>query len=526
MPWRQPNYEGEFPSLGWDVLDWVSENLRVPDGPFAGDPLELTDEQATLLVRWYQIDNRGRFVYRRGSKRAPQGSGKSPFLGAIALAELAGPVRFDGWDARGEPVAVRPRTPWVQIAAVSEDQTDNTYAAAYAMAQESPLTGPVIDLGLTRMYLTGGGGRLEPVTASSGSRLGQRITFAVMDETHLWLPRNGGPKLAATIRRNASKMDGRTFESTNAPALGEDSVAERTMKAAEKGAPGLLYEAFEAPPVEDLTDRDQVIDALKASYRDAVKWVDLPRLADEIADPGTDPADACRFYFNQARSSGSCPFDISIWEQLAAVQEVPPGTRVGLGFDGSISDDLTALYACTEQGHVFELGVWGPEPVTGLIPRPAVHEAVAAAFDRYDVGMMLVDPPKWRDAIDAWVEKYNRDTDRVVALDTQSARRFAPACDRFATAIRERSCSHDGRDTLTHHLAASARKQVRLADDETDGRTPFVIVKADARKIDCAVAAILALHAAMTMPDPDETVPRLHFFEEPDPLDDDRFSTV
>jgi phage terminase large subunit-like protein len=89
----------------------------------------------------------------------------------------------------------------------------------------------------------------------------------------------------------------------------------------------------------------------------------------------------------------------------------------------------------------------------------------------------------------------------VMSLDTNQASRFAPACGRFDTAIAEGSLSHDGKPGLRAHLAACARKKVRLMDDDDDGRTKFVIVKADTRKIDRAVAAVLAHEAAMTMPD-------------------------
>ena len=222
MPWRGPQYEGEFPSLGWQVLDWAESSFTVPDGPFAGDPLVLTDEQSAILVRWFQVDDRGRFVFRRASARRAQGWGKSPLLALAALAELCGPVRFDGWDAAGEPVGAPPTTPWVQVAAVSRTRR-RTPTWPCTMAAESDLSGAELDVGLTRIFLRGATGRLEPVTAEAGTRLGQRVTFAVLDETHLWTSRNGGAKLAATIRRNAGKMGGRTFESTNAYEPGEGS---------------------------------------------------------------------------------------------------------------------------------------------------------------------------------------------------------------------------------------------------------------------------------------------------------------
>ena len=112
---------------------------------------------------------------------------------------------------------------------MSEDQTDNTWAALYQLlnANEQRAAKALgIDIGRTRMYLTGGRpGTMRPVTAESASREGARLTFAVLDETHLWFPSNGGTKLAGTLRRNASKMDGRTVETTNAPVIGLHSVA-------------------------------------------------------------------------------------------------------------------------------------------------------------------------------------------------------------------------------------------------------------------------------------------------------------
>jgi hypothetical protein len=501
VPWRGAEYDGEFPSLGWDVLAWAESTFRVPDGPFGGKPLCLTDEQAAIVVRFYGIDDRHRFVFRRAAVRRAQGWGKSPLLALIALTELCGPARFGGWDSNGEPVGVRASTPWVQVAAVSEDQTDNTYAALYTMANESQLNGTVLDVGLTRIFLKGETGRLEPVTAAAGTRLGQRITFAVLDETHLWMQRNGGLRLAATIRRNAGKMGGRTFESTNAHLPGEDSVAERTWKAAQVGSAGLLYDSVEAPQVDDLGDRSAVMAALTVAYGDS-RWVPLERLGDEIADPGTDPDDARRFYFNQLVMGARRPVDILLWESLADPDRlVEDDEEIGLGFDGSISDDATALYGCTRDGFVFEVAVWERPPdarADWRVPRLEVDVAVEEAFSRWRVGRMLCDPPRWYSEIEGWVSRFGEE--RVVALDTNQARRFAPACDRFATAVRERAVTHDGKAGLTLHLAACAKKQVRVSDDTEDGRSQFVVVKADVRKIDRAVAAILAVEAAQTMP--------------------------
>jgi hypothetical protein len=499
------------PSLGWALLDWYETYLRIPSGPDYGKPLRLTDEQATFVVRWYQVDRRGKFLYRRGASRRVKGWGKSPLLAAWAIGELVGPVQFAGWDGDGLSVGKPWPTPWVQIAACSEDQTGNTYSAAYSMLADSPALDDFrVDLGRTKAFLKDKPGCvIEPVTASAGSREGQPITAAVLDETHLWLQSNGGRRLAAVLRRNLGKGGGRSLESTNAFLPGERSVAEDTHRAYGNGEAGLLYDALEAPWVDDLSDRRALRRALKVAYGDA-RWVDLTRVIAEIQDPATDPADARRFYLNQLVAGTNAAVDPRRWHELEQHVAVPDGSRVALGFDGSISQDVTALVACTPEGHVFVPQVDGRptiwlRPVNAgrdwRMPRQEIEAAVAEVFDRYQVGLMLCDPPKWQTEIERWAELYGAET--VLFFDTNQPKRMSGACDRFSTALVERAVTHDSDGLLTSHVLAMARKKAYVkVEDEDDGRTRYVFTKGDdRRKIDAGIAAVLALEAAMTMPD-------------------------
>jgi hypothetical protein len=518
--WRGPEYEGELPSLGWEILEWSA--LWLPSPRDHDDQLTLTDEQARLLVQWYTLDPRtGRFVYRREVSRRSKGWGKSPLAAVKAIAALAGPVRFDGWDADGEPVG-RPwgtmgdPAAWVQIAAVSEDQTENTHSVVYELltANDGRAAEELkIDAGLTRSYLRDGKrrGKLEPVTAAAGSREGQPVTDAILDETHLWLPRNGGVRLARTLRRNTGKMDGRTSETTNSFQFAEGSVAESSHKAWENGAPGILYDAVEAPRVDIDTAIDQEIKAaLAVAYGDSW-WVDLDRLVLEIRDPDTPREDAERFYFNWNVKGAGKAVDPRLWDELVdAARVVADGTRVGLGFDGSISQDATALVACTADGHLFVPVVDGKPTIwlrpvnadrTWRMPRAAIEAAVAAVFDRYDVGRMLCDPPKWQTEIERWAELHGDEV--VLFFDTNQPRRMSGACDRFSTALAEKTVSHDGDSLLASHVVAMVKKKAYVrVEDEDDGRTRYVFTKGDdGRKIDAGIAAVLALEAAMTMPE-------------------------
>jgi phage terminase large subunit-like protein len=134
------------------------------------------------------------------------------------------------------------------------------------------------------------------------------------------------------------------------------------------------------------------------------------------------------------------------------------------------------------------------------IPRLEVEATIEDTFDRYQVGRMLCDPPKWQTEIERWMERYGDET--VLFFDTNQARRMAFACDRFSTALGEGSLSHPDDPVLTGHTLAMARKKVKVSAEDDDGRTRYVFTKGeDTRKIDAGIAAVLALEAAMTMPD-------------------------
>src|SRR3990167_2560811 len=109
MPWRAPAYPGEYPTLGWEVLSWGHDYLPSPADETK--PLVLTDEQAQIVLQWYEIDSlTGQFPWRILVLEEPKGWGKSPLAAFLELVEFAGPVCFDGWDANGNPVAA-PRGP-------------------------------------------------------------------------------------------------------------------------------------------------------------------------------------------------------------------------------------------------------------------------------------------------------------------------------------------------------------------------------------------------------------------------------
>jgi hypothetical protein len=498
----QPAWTGQLCSLGYQVGPFIEADLGIT----------LTGEQQDRILRYYELDPiTGKRVVRRAAVRRPKGAGKSPEGACCAYAELVGPIVFAGWTDDGQPMGKRHHDPWVQLAAVSEDQTANvlvwlfdTLASRREVCQERG-----IDLGRTRLYLVNRPGRLEPVTAAAGSREGQRVTFAVMDQTEAWTKENGGHRLADVLRRNVGKMastgSGWTLELQNAPGLGDGSVADRTGKASERRSAGVLFDTREPPNADriNMADPAQLREALEYSYGESVAWVDIDRLIQEILDPDTDPGDAKRYYLNVAAPSSDWAFDRGRWGELGGTDLVPhDDSLIVAGFDGARFDDSTAIVAVdVATGAAWLHAVWErPDQMREWeVPEDEVTRAVEELFTRWRVWRIYCDPPYWESSVASWEARY-KGADRkpaVVSWWTNRWRQVGYACRSLGSAIRSGEITHqvDGTDDiLSRHVRNAVRRAVNARDE--DGFPLWSITKpAPGRKIDAAMALVLAWEA-------------------------------
>lgn len=515
-----PQDEPEF-TLGWGVLEWCSTYLRQPDGPDAGTPWRFTREQVLFVLQWYAITPQGRFAYNRGVLRRSKGWGKSPVIASLALAELCGPVRFDRFnaDAPGGVIGRPVSAAWVQLAGVSEKQTINTMSMVTGMVAESPILAEYgLDVGLTRIY-TANGGRLEPITASAPSAEGARPTAAFPDETHWWTASNGGHKLDQVIRRNLGKSrDGsaRMLETTNAHAVGLDSVAERSYLAYEQIQSGeahsahLLYDSREAPADIDLGDTAELREALKATYGDS-HWIDLDRLIEEVLDPATTPGDSRRFYLNQVSEADDALFAAYEWAGcLDTTKVIADKDIVTLGFDGSRGrvrgkPDATALIGCrVSDGHLFEIGVWeapdGPNMADWSPPIPEIEAAIANAFRAWTVVGFYCDPARdWRSHVNKWEAEYGAQVHKKLRVKPDHPFEWwmtggrsgliQLAVEALEGAVRNGDLTHDGSFKLTQHVLNS-RREIRSGKLRIGKENDY-----SEKKVDAAVAAVLAWQA-------------------------------
>jgi len=422
MPWQPIDEEDEFPTLGYDVADWMTAYLLTPDKDEL-IPFVPTQEQLDFLVHVYELDPQtGRRLKQRAVLSRPRGWGKSPFLAAICCAEAMGPVLCDGWDAEGQPVGVpwsTRRTPLVQVTATTDDQTANTWDPLLEMLRGSPAED---EYGIDPMdsFVALRRGRIEKRTSSATSVKGAKAVMAVMDQTETWLPGNGGPKLAKTLRSNADKLGGLTIETPNAFTIGERSVAENTArfyelvkagKVKKEASRGLYYDHRQAPLDTDITDRESLIEGLRIAYGDSARdprgcaihdpecepgWVDLERIADSFWHPDNDPADMCADFLNQINSASDAWLTMP---ELRAIEDhgktISSTEPITLGFDGSegrkigIADATVLIGYSITQKHLFKVGIWtqpdGPAGEGGQPPRPesALQRALKPLRERF-----------------------------------------------------------------------------------------------------------------------------------------------
>lgn len=519
----RPDRYVDFPTM-YVVGTWIEAHCLIPDGFRKGETFRLYDWQLWVLLNHYRVkpgvdplDDEGyptrgaAFVNRRSQVTAAQKTGKGPFAACVVCAEAVGPSLFAGWaeggevyrcvdhecgcnfvhpyDA-GEPMGMPWPTPLIQLLATSEDQVDNVYRPLQAMARGPKLSGQM-RVGEQFIRLRNEG-RIDVVTSSAQSRLGNPITFCLQDEPQLYNAQNKLIRVAETMRRGLAGMGGRMMETTNPWDPSEQSVAQRTY---EGKAPD-VFKFYEPPPPElrysVKTDRRK-IHAYNYAGSPHVNLDSIEAEAAEIAE--TDPAQAERFFGNRIVAGLGSWADGDKWDaRKVALPELKPKTQVVLGFDGSDTDDWTGIRAETQEGYQFTpvtfggSTIWNPADYGGRVPRLEVAAAVEELFARFTVVRMYCDPPYWETEVDEWAEKYGKE--RVLRWETYRPKQMHDASERLLTDINKSDSgfTHDGCPTTALHIRAT-RKAARLANR-------YVLTKpGDGRKIDLAVSSVICHEA-------------------------------
>lgn len=535
----RPGYEGEFPTLGHDVLAWMVEYLSMPDRS-EYEPFVPTREQAEFILDWYRLDPvSGRRVFKRGVISRSKGWGKSPFLGAIALAEGLAPVLFDGWDADGRPVG-KPwsevRTPLVHLLAVSESQTRNAWTPMLEMISNGPAMDAYYGIEPMRTRINLPVGSIEFMTSSARSNEGMKPVFQILDQTEAWVPGNGGVALADTAKRNAGKINGTTIEAPNAFEPGAGSVAEQTYvswieQQQGDGDKDIYYNSREWPADIDFSDREAVFDGLAYAYGDSANlpggclihdppcgtkgsdfpggWVDIPRIVSEVYDPATTLSDASRYYGNAAHADADAFIAAPEWDAARAGDDVAEVTAVDpvvLGFDGSrhrdkgVTDATVLIAMRVSDGFSWPVGIWEqPDTAAGKLWEPPEPEIVATLeefMSSHHVVGFYADPMLWETHVSSWEAKWGSGLKtgnklHPIRWQTNQIRRVSEATFSLRNAILDGQVVHSGSAALTRHVLNARMKKTKGGD------IMYKESPSSVRKIDAAYGLMLANQARL-----------------------------
>lgn len=520
-----PPLDLQYPTLGPALADFIRDRCVFGPGSLAGQPAVLDPEKLAALYRLYEVFPQGHALagrrrFQQGVIEWRKGLAKTEAAAWIAFCELhpEAPVRCDGFDANGDPVGRPVAFPYIPMMAVTEEQVSElAYGVLKYVVEHSP-DADLFDAGLERIIRKGPTGEADgqavPVSNAPGSRDGALTTFQHFDEPHrLYLPAQRGAH--ETMVQNLSKRaleDPWGLYTSTAGKPGQRSIQEDLRKGAEKidsgedDDPSLFFFARWAGPAHsDLSTVELRVAAIAEATGPAGEYGpgQFLRIAKDYDRQGCDREYWERVYLNRWRQQGSQVFNMPRIEKelVRRGERIPEGAFVAGGFDGARMRDSTALT-------LTDIAT-GLQECVALWERPddvefwEINEAeVTAAFedvmDRYDVYKIYADPPHWTESVGGYAARW---PDRVEEWWTATPKRMAYAVRAYLEAIDATSVTFGGDqflDAMLRHLGNSARKDLRIYDDE--GKPLFVLCKPDGRmdqKIDISMTGILSWQACL-----------------------------
>lgn len=511
-----PDDDEPYPTLGPLVVEWMEEHLCFGPGDLLGEPLVLDDEKRAFVYRFYELmpegrPDAGRRRFRRCGLSLPKGSAKSELGALIAAAELAddAPVRFDGWDGKGNPRGRPLNDPFVVMVAVTEEQSDElAYGALRLILAESSIADR-FDIGLERIVRRNGHGKAVSLAGSPNARDGARTTFSLHDETH-WHTSDKLKRAHQVMMNNLAKRkiaEAWALEVTTAFEPGAGSVAEdthayaRAIKEGRAKDAKLFYFHRQASDEHDLDTAEGARAAVIEASGPAAEWRDIDAIVSLWSDPTTDRKFWERVWCNRPVQSSQRAFNVEAYRELKKRVEVPKGSLITLGFDGAQTRDSTAIVAThVATGFQWLVGLWesppahDPKAETWRVPEDEVDAALASVFEQYNVWRLYADPPFWQGWVSTWIGRYG--DDRVIEWWTNRRKQMAYALQRYVEAIERGEIGHDGNSDLVRHVGNAYRQDLPFRDENDQ---PLWLIRKDRPdspfKIDAAMAAVLSWEA-------------------------------
>ncbi|MGW1623047.1 terminase large subunit domain-containing protein [Streptomyces sp. NPDC002172] len=472
---------------GEDVADFIETLCVVTKDTFAGpsgSPLLLRPWQHKLLGHLFARRKDGRRRHRVALVGEPRKNGKSGLGAGIALDGL-----FEGTGAE------------VYSCAGDKEQARIVFGDARRMVENSPDLSEAIKVYKDALEVPSTGSVYRCLSAEAFTKEGLSPTRVLFDELHVQ-PNDelfNVMALAAGARVDPMLI-GITTAGVKTDSSGKDSICYRLFQYGQKIAAGeevdpSFFMAWWGAPDD-------------ADHRLALTWAMANPAFGDLIDPEdfeaavkrTPEAEFRTKRLNQWVNTAEAWLPAGAWDACRGEQgPVEDGAEVCLGFDGSFNGDSTALVvvSCAEVPHVDVVEAWEKPSDAGHdwnVPVLDVEAAIRAACRRWNVREIVCDPYRW-----GRTYQVLEDEGLPVVEFPQSPARMIPATTRFYEAVMNRSLTHSGDPRLARHLSNCVVK--------TDSRGSRLSkdAKNSPRKIDLAVAAVMAHERACQEPEPEPT---------------------
>lgn len=450
------------------VIRWIERYCVVPSGFGAGLPMRLR--------RWQQRFIEG--VYADSTRIAclsvPKGNGKTQLLAAVNVYEL---------------FAAGTAAPRIYACASSERQAGILFDACRAIIEANPALERRAQIHSSRIVTPFNDGLLTPLPATSKSLQGYRPAWLTLDEAA-----ECDDSTFEALSLSLGKIPGSRLVCISTAPLSPDSFWARLRDAGRAGDdPSLVWAEFAADEGDDISD--------PATWRKAnpayADFLDPAAIASDFKR--VRPEAFQRWRLNQCVETAGAFLPYGAFEKLAGAPAIPAGSKVVLGFDGSVGSqsgnaDGTAIVAVSVDAEptLQLVELWEPpaglkNPAGWSVPRAEVAAVLEACMDRWDVVEVAADPHHWRSELQAWAVRW---PGRILEWPSHVPQRMTPASDKFYSLVVEGKLRHTGDKRLEAHCRNATVRQTSAG--------PAVVkdYKMSRRKIDACIASIIGVDRA------------------------------
>jgi len=465
-------------SRGDDIADFAEALCKITKDSVAGhagDDLVFRPWQRELTKQLFAVKANNTFRHRVALVGLPRKNGKSAWLSAVALESLV-------LGAQGGEI---------YSCAAEKEQAKIVFNTAKEMVRLHPELSEMLTVYKDTIHNPKTGSVYRALSSDAFSKEGLNPTLVCFDELHAQPNRELFDVMSLAMGARIEPMlVAITTAGVKTDNSGKDSLCFSLYEYGKKIAlgeiddPTFFFAWWEANNEGDYRD--------KALWQEANPGFGDIVAADDFASAilRTPEAEFKTKRLNIWSSTIDAWLPHGTWDACCEPREIPDGTDIVIGFDGSFNGDCTAIVAVTVESdpHVFPIAVWEkPDEADSSwqVPVLEVEEKIRETAQKFQVLEIVCDPYRW-----ARTFQILEDEGLPVVTFPQTPSRMTPATTRFFEAVVNKQITHDDDPRLARHIA-----NAQLRTDNRGSRLSKE-AKGSKRRIDLAVSAVMALERA------------------------------